>query len=72
MSEVIKSATLNGKFRYNGTDLAMMKNLALTTDPHKAVEDFITKAINNGREPNEYLEELRKTYNEVKDGTIKG
>ena len=72
MSEVIKSATLNGKFRYSGADLAMMKNLALTTDPHKAVEDFITKAINNGREPNEYLAEMRGIYNEVKDGNAKG
>lgn len=50
---------LEGKFRYNGDDLRIMKNVAITNDPHKAVEYFIECAVQVGMSPNDYLEKVK-------------
>ncbi len=49
----------DGRFRYNGADLAFMKTWANTNDPHEAVEAFIKAAIDSQRDPNELLAEMR-------------
>ena len=43
------------KFRYNGAELAMMKKLANTSDPHMAVESFISESIVVGMDPQDRL-----------------
>lgn len=52
----------NGKFRYNGEDLKLMKLMALTDDPHVAVETFIERAIDELKDPNDFLKEAREAY----------
>lgn len=59
------NAKVEGKFRYNGADLQIMKNVALTTDPHKAVEYFIEAAIREGMTPNDYLEKVKNDINTI-------
>lgn len=54
-----------GKFRYNGADLQIMKNVAITNDPHKAVEYFIEAALKNGMTPNDYLEKVKNDINTI-------
>lgn len=51
---------LKGSFKYNGADLALMKQLAMTQDSHKAVEQFIKTALDMLEDPNELLEKIKK------------
>ena len=60
-----QQASLKGTFRYNGADLQVMKNVAITNDPHKAVEYFIEAAIKEGMTPNEYLEKVKNDINTI-------
>lgn len=56
---------VEGKFRYNGADLQIMKNVAITNDPHKAVEYFIEAALQAGMTPNDYLEKVKNDINTI-------
>lgn len=48
-----------GKFRYNGAELALMKRLAGTEDPIRAIEAFVDQAVGLGKDPNEHLKEVK-------------
>lgn len=53
-----ESAQFDGTFRYNGKELALIKEWAGTAHPQKAVEKFIYTALYHYRNPQEMLEEL--------------
>lgn len=53
------------KFRFNGSDLQIMKNVAITNDPQKAVEYFIAAAIKEGMLPEEYLKKTREDIERI-------
>jgi len=47
-------------FRYNGEDLRLMKEWTNKSNPHEAVETFISVALSKAIDPQEMLVSLRK------------